>query len=366
MRRFGIWVAAWVWLGTVLAVAQTAAIPAPDSRELVVGIHDNPPYAYYENGEWRGLGVELWRTIANTVGYRYRFEPMPFENLVPALQSGKVDLVVGEMVVDADLERIIDFTQPFLQTSIVVSVNRERWRPNWIRVMIDVWDWSLIRVLVGVFAALFVVAFLVWLFERRSDAGHFAGRSHHGFGSAIWFTVVTMSGVGYGDKIPMTFAGRLVTIIWIFCGLLIVTTFTATVASTVATAQARSEVTSIANLRHQLNGVLAGSDAEILLKEERAHLESFETLELALASLDQKRVDTVVGDSVSLRYLIEQNYPHSLRLLPMRLTLAHIALALPQSSPLREPINVALLEVLQTPEWQKLVTHYVGDAPQNL
>lgn len=355
----------WLTLGVVMATAQTVVPPDPASRELVVAVHDKPPYAFLENGEWRGLGVELWKMIATAQGYRYRFQPMPFEALVPALKSGAADLVIGEMIVDAETERVIDFTQPFLQTSIMVAVDNERWRPNWFHIMLGAWDQTLVHVLIGVFTALFIVAFLIWLFERHTDTGHFAGRSHHGFGSAIWFTIVTMSGVGYGDKIPMTLPGRIITIIWIFCGLLIMTTFTATVASTVATAQARSEITNVANLRHQLNAVLAGSDGEAILKEERAHLERFETLELALTALSEKRVDTVVGDSVSLRFLIEQNYPHTLRVLPMRLTLAHVAFAVPQNSPLREPINVTLLEILQTPEWQKLVTHYVGDAPQN-
>jgi len=366
MRRLGIWVTVWVLFGVVMATAQSAAPSDSGSRELVIGIHDKPPYAYLEDGEWQGIGVKLWQMIATTAGYRYRFQPLPFEQLVPALQSGQVDLVVGEMIVDAQTEKLIDFTQPFLQTSIGVAINRERWRVNWLQAMIDAWDWTLIRVLAGVAGALFLVALLVWFAERRSESGHFAGRTHHGFGSAIWFAIVTMSGVGYGDKIPMTFLGRFITIIWIFCGLLIMTTFTATVASTVATVQTRSEVTNITNLRHQMNAVLAGSDAEDVLKEENAHLERFETLELALESLVQKRVDTVVGDSVSLRYLIEQNHPRELHLLPLRLTIAHVAFALPQNSSLRETINIALLEILQTPEWQKLVTQYVGDAPQNL
>ncbi|HEY5791855.1 MAG TPA: transporter substrate-binding domain-containing protein [Chthoniobacterales bacterium] len=366
MRQLGVWIGVWLWAGAVMASAQVSRPSDPNSRELAVGVHDKPPYAFYDGQEWRGLGVDLWRMIAGKLGYACHFQALPYEDLTRALEQKEVDVVVGELVVSAAREEVIDFSQPFLQTNILVAVNREHWRPNWLKILLNAWDWNLLRVILGVAGALLIVTVGLWLIERRAEESHFSGRSHYGLGSALWFTVVTMSGVGYGDKIPVTFLGRLVTIIWIFCGLLLVTAYTATVASTVATAQTRSEVTQISNLKRQLNAVLAGSDAQHLLEEEGTRPEKFETLEAALTALADNKVNTVVGDGVSLRYLIQQNYAGKIELLPVHLSLAHVAIAIPQNSSLRESINIALLEILPTPQWQKLVTQYVGDTPQNL
>ncbi|CAH3134096.1 unnamed protein product, partial [Pocillopora meandrina] len=40
----------------------------------------------------------------------------------------------------------------------------------------------------------------------------------NGFPEGIWWSFVTMSTVGYGDRIPLTYSGRLLTIIWMLSG----------------------------------------------------------------------------------------------------------------------------------------------------
>lgn len=366
MRWFCIWFGVLGLFGVATVAAQPALSSEPAKRQLVVGVHDKPPFAFLEDGEWKGIGVDLWQMIADKLGYSFRFEPLPYEDLTKALVEKRVDVIVGEITVSAADEEIIDFSQPFLQTNVLVAVNSEHWRQDWIKIMMGAWDWSIIRVLIGVFFAMMIVAVIIWLVERHGKDGHFSGKSHQGLGSAMWFSVVTMSGVGYGDKIPQTFLGRFITIIWIFCGLLLMTAFTATVASTVATAQTRVAVTNMDTLKHQLNGVLSGGNAELLLRNEGAHVVKFESLETALAALNESKLDTVVGDGISLRYLLKESYPKRLHLLPVRLGLAHIAFGLPQGSDLREPINVALLQVLDSPQWEKLTNQYVGQSPQNV
>ncbi|HOK06173.1 MAG TPA: ion channel [Syntrophales bacterium] len=47
----------------------------------------------------------------------------------------------------------------------------------------------------------------------------------------VWWSIVTMGTVGYGDKYPLTVGGRIVGILLIFCGVGLMSLFTATVAS---------------------------------------------------------------------------------------------------------------------------------------
>merc|ERR1719399_1203218 len=54
-------------------------------------------------------------------------------------------------------------------------------------------------------------SFIYWL-EPRSNIPSMPG--------AIWFIVITLSTVGYGDVVPETAGGKFVTIICIVCGVL--------------------------------------------------------------------------------------------------------------------------------------------------
>ncbi|MDE3078328.1 MAG: two pore domain potassium channel family protein, partial [Chloroflexota bacterium] len=76
-----------------------------------------------------------------------------------------------------------------------------------------------------------VGANLIWLFERHAKDGAFASDYVTGIGDALWYAVVTMSTVGYGDKTPISFPGRLVGSIMILGSVVLVSLFTATVSS---------------------------------------------------------------------------------------------------------------------------------------
>jgi len=64
------------------------------------------------------------------------------------------------------------------------------------------------------------------LFER-----HVNGQAFNSLGDALWWAVVTMTTVGYGDKVPLTTGGRLVGALLMFSGVVFLSVFTATVSS---------------------------------------------------------------------------------------------------------------------------------------
>jgi len=66
----------------------------------------------------------------------------------------------------------------------------------------------------------------VYIFERSAEDSNI-----HSLWDAIWWAVVTMGTVGYGDKYPITTAGRTVGLLLIFAGVGLMSLFTATIAS---------------------------------------------------------------------------------------------------------------------------------------
>jgi voltage-gated potassium channel len=67
---------------------------------------------------------------------------------------------------------------------------------------------------------------LAELDAERSGPGHIKN-----FGDAVWWSVTTITTVGYGDFVPVTFIGRLIAVLLMVGGISVIGVITATVAS---------------------------------------------------------------------------------------------------------------------------------------
>jgi len=85
---------------------------------------------------------------------------------------------------------------------------------------------SLFRVLIAAGATLLLGAWLVMLFE-----GNAKGSNIHNYPDALWWAIVTVTTVGYGDRFPVTGGGRAVAVVLMLVGIGLIGVLTATVAS---------------------------------------------------------------------------------------------------------------------------------------
>jgi voltage-gated potassium channel len=85
---------------------------------------------------------------------------------------------------------------------------------------------SLFRVLIAAAATLLLGAWLVMLFEENAK-----GSNIHNYPQALWWAIVTVTTVGYGDRYPMTEGGRVVAVVLMLVGIGLIGVLTATVAS---------------------------------------------------------------------------------------------------------------------------------------
>ena len=85
---------------------------------------------------------------------------------------------------------------------------------------------SLFRVLIAAAATLFLGAWLVLLFEENAK-----GSNIHTYPDALWWAIVTVTTVGYGDRFPVSPGGRAVAVVLMLVGIGLIGVLTATVAS---------------------------------------------------------------------------------------------------------------------------------------
>lgn len=102
---------------------------AEEVKEYVVGISGTfNPYCYLdEDGNPAGFDVEFLKAVeAKIPGVSFKFEPMEFNSLIVALESGKIDLISHQM--GKNEEREAKFTYPeesYINSVISIVVHED-------------------------------------------------------------------------------------------------------------------------------------------------------------------------------------------------------------------------------------------------
>jgi ABC-type amino acid transport substrate-binding protein len=348
----------------LLAAAWILILSSVSAAPMQIGIHDKPPFAMKAaDGSWTGLAVDVWKIVAADAGVSYEFVEVPFEDIRIRVGDGTLDAAVGEISVSAEDEKALDFTQPYLTTTLGIAMESRHWKGVWLEAISEFLNWTVAQFLMGIFVAMLIVSVVIWLLERRHHTGHFRG-GIDGIGSALWFAAVTMTTVGYGDKTPATPLGRFVAICWMFVGVLMVSAFTATVASSMAASRINSPISSVSDFQHLACGVLKGSNAEQLATLFGLNTVPFESLEEALRSLSQKKLQAVLADKISLHYLKRQmareNPPTHFDVPDFSVRGAFLAIPVRQNHPDYARLNESLLKLTSSPEWDGILLRWLG------
>ncbi|MFQ5599057.1 MAG: transporter substrate-binding domain-containing protein [Candidatus Krumholzibacteriia bacterium] len=347
---------------TVLAAATSAAQDtASPARHLVVGTKPTEPFVIKNaDGTWGGISIELWREIAAEQGWTYEFRELPLEELIEAVESGGVDVAVAAFTMTAEREQFVDFSHPFYSTGLGIAIASNR-GGGWTRVARRYLSREFLGVVAGLALLLLVVGFVVWAFERRRNPEQFGGNAVRGIGSGFWWSAVTMTTVGYGDKTPATFWGRAVSLVWMFAGIIMISTFTAAITSSLTLTQLQSRVQGPEDLARARVGTLSGSAPEASLDSRGVAHRSIETLETGMEAVSRGEIDAVVYDAPILRYLVKTHFQGEIEVLPRTFERHDYAIVLPSGSRLREPVNRSLLRVVRQPAWRDLLARFMGE-----
>jgi ABC-type amino acid transport substrate-binding protein len=171
-----------------------------------------------------------------------------------------------------------------------------------------------------------------------------------------------MTTVGYGDKAPLSIGGRLVALVWMFAGLIFISSFTAGITTALTVDELGNKITSPGDLSKVVSGAVKGSTSQAFLKKNRYNHMAYTNLEVALEALKNNEVQAVVHDKPILSYQVNQGFKSDLKVLDFTFEKQYYAFGLKSGSRFREPINQMLLEYIAKPEWKDLLYNYLGDS----
>lgn len=332
---------------------------APPARELVVGVYEAPPWAMkQENGAWGGLTVDLWKALAADLNFTYRFVEAEPNAILDAVAGGRMDAAAGPFAATIEREQLLDFTHAYVVSGVGVAVRRQADHDRWLAVVEALSTTTALRLYAALVMLLFLAGTTLWLLERRRNA-MFGGSAAQGLGSGFWWAGVTTVGVGYGDKVPITFWGRVTALLWMFISLILITALTAFVAARLAVAEL-GEIRGVSSLRNAVTAGIEGTAATDFLRREKMAHRLYATDSAAIAALLAGEVKAVVGNGPVLRYYAERDSEKRIEVLPGILEAMSYAFPVPDGSALRGPLNAALRREMAAAHWRALKDQYLG------
>ncbi len=109
-----------LWALTGLALPVCAESPLRVGMEL-----GYPPFEMRdEKGRPAGVSVDMANALGQSLGRTVDIQNLPFDGLIPALKTGKIDLILSSMTATPERARAIDFSDPYLRTGLCLLVGK--------------------------------------------------------------------------------------------------------------------------------------------------------------------------------------------------------------------------------------------------
>lgn len=116
------------WCAPLIAALALAGCAAPGPKPLVVAMElSYPPFEMTDaQGQPAGVSVDLARALAEALGRPLKIENTSYEGLIPALKTGRADLVISSMTDTPERRQSIDFSEGYLSTGLAILAGADR------------------------------------------------------------------------------------------------------------------------------------------------------------------------------------------------------------------------------------------------
>lgn len=93
---------------------------------LRVGFDTFVPWAMKDkNGEFVGFEIDVARRLADDMGVKIQFVPTKWDGIIPALLSGKFDIIIGGMGITPSRNLKVNFSDPYEFTGMSIVASKK-------------------------------------------------------------------------------------------------------------------------------------------------------------------------------------------------------------------------------------------------
>ncbi len=114
-------------LASAIGLGMASGAMAQDS----VRVATDPSFVPFEmmdqeTGEMTGFDMEIIREIGKRAGFEPNINTMDFNGIIPALQTGNVDIAIAGITITDERREIVDFSDPYYDSGLQILVGADQ------------------------------------------------------------------------------------------------------------------------------------------------------------------------------------------------------------------------------------------------
>ncbi|MGD1699939.1 transporter substrate-binding domain-containing protein [Dapis sp. BLCC M229] len=349
---------------TFLTISCIIYLPLPAQAEkLRVGVAGSPPFIIKDNS-FKGISVDIWQELALSEKLEYEFIPQDsLASSIDSIKKRELDIVIGPISITSDRLEKVAFTQPYFLANIGLLITAER--PTVLSRIRPFFGLAFISSVCLLIVLLFIVGNLLWLAERRRNTEQFPQDYWHGVGNGMWFAVVTLTTVGYGDRTPITKTGRIIAGVWMILTTVTVSSLTAGIATTLTLSLSNQRFVEFSfpeDIKDARIAIVKGSTGEKWAEFYGARISQTQTLIDAINLLKLDKVDGVVFDVPALKYYLHNHPKERLKLSPVYFASEAYGFIVSPDSLFLNNLDIKLLEMHENGRIKEIESKWLSNS----
>ena len=335
---------------------------------LPIAVHECAPFVIKDDTSekgYSGLSIYLLDQVAKKNNFDYTLKEYSLQGMLDAVRDGKAAAGVSCTSITPEREMYLDFSHSFFETNLAIATHQANPLSHLLSIFLNI---KFLKALGIIFAISALISIFLWFFEHKVNDKLYIAQ--HGFTRVIEALIpgllcVTKGPPSYWNL--QTMPGRLLVVVGAISSTFIVAGVTALIASVLTTQQLKGRINGPQDLHNLRVGVTRNSTSSQYLNKIEVVYAKYDSAEAMLIDLEAKKLDAIVGDAPTLRYLLkkghEENQLQDIIVLPAIFEKQNYGMVLPENHRRQEELNRSLLEVRREPGWKALQDHYFKETP---
>jgi polar amino acid transport system substrate-binding protein len=311
-------------------------------KKLKIATKIAAPMVMEKDLDLQGFSIELWQEIAKRNNFETQFVMKNnVKEMLDSVINYQTDAAIAAISQTPERERIIDFSQPYLNAGLEILVRANE--SSLIDQLIIFFRSDAMKLLYFGLFAIFILAHFHHLYRILRKI-NIKQNYFYNIWDSIWWLFNGFFRTEFGDQKDRFH--QIISAILIIVSIIFITQFQASVTADLTLDKIDSKITSLEDIKNKKVGVVSNTTAHKFVTDNKIKFETFESNDNLQNALISSKVDVIILDAPIAKYYATQDGKGKV-VESITLNREHYSIAFPIGSALRKQVNATILDIEQ-------------------